>query len=103
MPPVPRLTYLEENVETILQCTFENERYLHEINPSPLYSLTIENSLKTGQDGFAKGNVHNLTQIQLTGVGTAVDSLMAVRKYVFEKKELSLVEMSGILKRNWEP
>ena len=96
------LTYLEENVETILQCTFENERYLHEINPSPLYSLTIENSLKTGQDGFAKGNVHNLTQIQLTGVGTAVDSLMAVRKYVFEKKELSLVEMSGILKRNWE-
>lgn len=95
------LKYLDANIECIVRNTFENEKYLHEINPSPLYSLTILNSLVTGLDGFAKGNVHNLSTIQFTGLGTAVDALMAVKKYVFDWKILSLKEFRGILKDNW--
>ena len=94
--------YLMDTVETVIKGTFENERYLHEINPSPLYSLTIENSLKTGLDGFVKGNVHNISLIQLTGIGTAVDALMAVKKFVFEKKEISLPALGELLVNNWE-
>ena len=96
------LTYLEDNIETIVRCTYENEKYLHRINPSLLYSLTLENSLKTGLDGFANGNIHNLSQIQLTGIGTAVDALMAVKRFVFEKKILTLTQMQEILRKNWQ-
>lgn len=95
------LKYLENNTENVIRTTFENEKYLHKINPSPLYSLTIENSLATGLDGFANGNVHNLSVIQFTGLGTAVDALMAVKKFVFDLKILSLEEFRAILKNNW--
>ena len=95
------MKYLEENTECIIRSTFENEKYLHEVNPSPLYSLTIENSLITGLDGFANGNIHNLSTIQFAGLGTTVDALMAVKKYVFEEKKLSLLKFREILKNNW--
>ena len=95
------LKYLENNIENVIRNTFENEKYLNLINPSPLYSITIENSLATGLDGFANGNKDNLSTIQFTGLGTTVDSLMAVKKYVFDNKELSLLEFKEILKNNW--
>lgn len=95
------LKYLENNIENIIRNTFENEKHLNSINPSPLYSITIENSLATGLDGFANGNKDNLSTIQFTGLGTTVDSLMAIKKYVFDNKELSLLEFREILKNNW--
>lgn len=79
-----------------------NESRMNEINPSLLYSLTIENSLKTGKDAFFNGNIYNNSVFDVTGYGTAVDSLMAVKRFVFEKKEVSLEEFREILLKNWE-
>ena len=96
------LTYLDENVETLIRCTTENEKLLDRINPAPLYSLTIRNCLEKGIDGYARGNLYNLSDLQIAGLGSTVDALMAVKKYVFEMKELSLTEFRDILHRNWE-
>jgi len=96
------ITCLSENVETLLRCTTESEQYLDRVNPAPLYSLTIRNSLEKGLDGYARGNRHNLSQIQIAGIGSTVDALMAVKKYVFDTHELTLPEFRDILNRNWE-
>ena len=96
------LAYLDENVETLIRCTTENEQYLDRINPAPLYSLTIRDCLEKGIDGYARGNRFNLTQIQIAGIGSTVDALMAVKKYVFDTHELTLPEFRDILNRNWE-
>ena len=96
------LHYLDEILETIMRCADGNEATLHEINPSPLYSVTILNSLKTGRDAFSNGNVYNNSAILLCGVGSAVDALMAVKRFVFEKKEITLQQFKEILKNNWQ-
>ena len=96
------LRYLDEIIETVIKCADGNEANLHEVNPVPLYSVTILNSLKTGRDAFSNGNIYNNSGILLCGIGTAVDALMAVKKYVFEKEELTLQEFKEILLKNWE-
>ena len=96
------LSYLEDIIEVVIKVANGNEATLHEINPSSLYSVTILNSLKTGKDAFSNGNVYNNSGVALCGIGTAVDALMAVKKFVFERKELSLQEFKEILARNWE-
>ena len=96
------LRYLDELIETCIRCAGGNESNLQEVNPSPLYSITTLNSLKTGRDSFANGNVYNNSGILLCGIGTAVDALMAVKKFVFEQGEVTLQEFKEILRRNWE-
>ena len=95
------LRYLDDIIEVIIKCADGNEANLHEVNPSLLYSVTALNSLVTGRDAFSNGNVYNVSSILLCGIGTAVDALMAVKKFVFEKKELTLQEFREILKNNW--
>ena len=95
------LRYLDDIIEVIIKCADGNEANLHEVNPSLLYSVTALNSLVTGRDAFSNGNVYNVSGILLCGIGTAVDALMAVKKFVFEKKELTLQEFREILKNNW--
>ena len=96
------LRYLDDIIDNVIKCADGNERNLHEVNPSPLYSSTILNSLKTGRDAFSNGNIYNNSTILLCGIATAVDALMAVKKFVFEKKELTLFEFKEILAKNWE-
>ena len=96
------LCYLDDLIETLIQCAKGNEANLHEVNPSPLYSITVLNSLQTGRDAFANGNIYNNSGIMLCGLGTAVDALIAVKKFVFTQKELSLADFGSILARNWE-
>lgn len=96
------LKYLNNIIETIVLCANDFEQYLRLINPAQLYSITIENSLKTARDAFSDGNVYNNTSILCAGLGTAVDALMAVREFVFRKRELTLAGFRDILLRNWE-
>ena len=96
------LRYLDDVIETCIRCADGNENGLHEVNPSPLYSLTVKNSLETGRDAFSNGNIYNNSGIALCGIGTAVDALMAVKKFVFEKQELSLQRFKEILQNNWQ-
>ena len=93
---------LKDFAEEIMHEALVFERYLHFINPANMYSLTIQNSLVTAKDAFSNGSVYNNTSILTTGLGTAVDALMAVKKFVFDRREVTLEEFRDILKNNWE-
>ena len=96
------IRYLEKMLDMLMECSFNNEKYLSIINPAQLYSITIENSLKTAKDAFHDGSVYNMSGILDAGFASAVDALMAVKKFVFEKKELTLAEFRDILVANWK-
>ncbi|NLG14928.1 MAG: hypothetical protein GX561_12105 [Lentisphaerae bacterium] len=96
------LAYFGEIVDTMRSNADEFEKYLHVINPSSMFSITIENSLKVGRDAFSNGSVYNNSHFGISGFGTAVDGLMAVKEFVFDKKELTLEEFGEILNNNWE-
>ena len=88
-------------IEQSMKITNDAERFLAFINPSSMYSATIETSLKNGKDGYGGGVKFNNNAMLNCGFASAVDSLMAVKEFVFDKKEISLVEMLKALQNNW--
>ncbi|MBO7721084.1 MAG: hypothetical protein J6T01_01615, partial [Kiritimatiellae bacterium] len=94
---------LETNVAAARELAFETEKWVHEVNPSMLFSLSIAYSVKTGRDAFHDGTEHgNNSHILLVGLGSAVDSLLAVKEFVYDKKVVSLAELGRILAVDWE-
>ncbi len=90
--------YVWERVKGII----ENwELYLDQVSPSNLYSGTMTDALSRGVDGYARGMKYNNTVYTICSLATLVDSLCAIKKYVFDKKELTVREFVGVLKNNW--
>ena len=96
------IIWLDNIIEGIIFCSSAFEKYLHLINPAQMFSASIQNSLATARDAFSNGSVYNNSSILCAGFGTAVDALMAIKEFVFEKKELTLEEFRDILNSNWE-
>lgn len=67
------------------------------INPTPLFSSTFEFSLREGRDCFEFGP----TSILMMGIGTTADSLMMVKKHVFDLKDCTMAELREALRADW--
>ncbi len=78
------------------------ELYLDVISPSNMFSATLTDSLEKAVDGYAKGMKYNTSVYQVFGFATLIDSLCAVKKYVFDEKELTLEELLGAIKSDWK-
>ncbi len=85
-----------------MKITKDAERFLSFVNPSAMYSATIETSLKNGKDGYGGGVKFNNNHMLCCAFASAVDSLMAVKEFVFDKEEISLTEFAKVLKNNWK-
>ncbi len=96
------LVQLERNIEDNMTVVNDFERFLNEINPSNVYSATVEHSLETARDAFHNGSWHNNTSMLFVGFASAVDALEVIRELVYEKKELTLQEFKQVLDRNWQ-
>ena len=85
------------------EVAFEFEKVLCEVNPANCMTLATEHALKTRRDGFANGCPRgNDTAVDSAGLGTAVDALLAVKEIVYERREMSLAELGGVMTANWE-
>lgn len=71
------------------------------MEPAPLMSLMMENCIETGKD-VSKGNYYNNYGFHGAGLSTAVDSLAAIRKYVFEEKTISAEQMIQMCHENFK-
>lgn len=70
--------------------------------PTPMISSTYETSVTDGIDLYDGGAKYNNTSIVGAGLATLVDSVMMVKKLVFEEKKISFTELRECLKNNWE-
>ncbi len=89
-------------LDSAMQVADQFEQYLEFINPSPMFSATIEHSLQTMQDAYASGSKYNNTVVLHTGFASAVDSLMAVKNLVYDDQKTSLAELRQALHANWQ-
>jgi len=71
-------------------------------SPCPLHSSTISDCIQNAKDMLAGGARYSFGSVSLTGIGTLVDSLFAIREMVYEKKLVSLTRFKEILARNFE-
>lgn len=76
---------------------------VHDIyfEPAPLMSLMMEGCIQTGKD-VSKGNYYNNFGFHGAGLSTAVDSLAAIKKYVFDEKQISAEKMIELCKSNFQ-
>jgi formate C-acetyltransferase len=68
---------------------------------APFLSLMMDGCVEKGRD-ISRGGVYNNYGIHGTGLSTAVDSLAALRKYLFEESRVSKEELRQALKNNYE-
>ena len=75
----------------------------HRLHSAPFFSATMGFCVEKKVDVYCQnGAGYNNSSVNLVGLATAVDSLLAIRKTVFEDRLLSLSEFKTILKSDWE-
>lgn len=97
---------VKDNLVNAIERTIEiingYERHYEKIVHSPLFSATMSEAVERGKDVYHGGAKYNNSSINVIGIADAVDSIIAVKKAVFEEKAVSLAEFADILKHNWK-
>lgn len=89
-----------ENIRITAENICEQIKNLY-LYPAPFLSLMMKGCQEQGKD-ISLGCHYNNYGIHGTGLSTAADSLAAVKKYIYEEKELSPKELITALKKNFE-
>lgn len=70
--------------------------------PTPYLSLLVRGCAESGRDITEGGAELSFTTLEGVTFATTVDSLLAVKHLVYDKKECTLLELINALKHNWE-
>ena len=95
------LVQMDTIVNNVIRSVDEESDFMQLINPSPLYSGTFASCIEKGRDIYNRGAVYSNTSLKLCGIGTAVDSLLILKKYVYDEKRLSLQQFRKVLQDDW--
>jgi formate C-acetyltransferase len=90
--------YIDRQCKTRL----ENYGLSYMIAPDPLMSALTDDCVLKGSDISRDGARYVFHQILVTGLSATVDSLMVIKRLVYEKKEISLTDLRDALAANWE-
>lgn len=72
-----------------------------EFNPTPYLSTLVKGCAEKGLDVTQGGAEISFTTMEGVTYATTVDSLLAVKYLVYDKKECTLAELCAALKANW--
>ena len=90
--------FLERSVESIRAA----ERQWHRINPSPLIAATIEDCISRGKDIGQGGAHYNSVGFVGTALANSCDSLLALKKAVYDEKRFTMEEILKALADDFE-
>ena len=93
---------LHGNTDLSVELLREMERHLAETNPALMLSLAVGSALEKGVDAFSLGYKYNFSSLEEVGFATAVDSLLVVKEFVYDRKVVSLAELGKILAADWK-
>ncbi len=70
--------------------------------PVPYISALVDGCLETGKDSNAGGACHNFLTVEGVALATVADSLAAVKRLVFEDKQVAMPQLLEALRANYE-
>ncbi len=73
------------------------ERLYAKYMPAPFLSLLVDDCVARGLDYHDGGARYNTTYIQGVGIGTITDSLSAIKRHVFDEKQIGMGELLSAL------
>ncbi len=92
---------LDHFIERMIRVNKVVDRLHAELLPSPFLSSVIDDCVERGLDVTAGGARYNLSGIQAIQAANVADSLAAVKKLVFEDREVGGVELLRALRRDY--
>lgn len=78
------------------------DRMFAKYAPAPFLSVVIDDCITKGRDYYDGGPRYNTSYIQCCGLGTVTDSLVALKKHVFEDKSFNMERVLKAVSKNFE-
>jgi len=78
------------------------ERMFATYAPATFLSVVINDCIANGKDYYNGGPRYNTNYIQCCGIGTITDSMSAIKKHVFEDKDVTMEHLLDALSKNFE-
>lgn len=95
-----------EQLDQCMGKTLESASKADEIRakyePTPYLSSLIEGCAEKGKDVRNGGPIYNFITVEGVGLATAADSLAAVKKFVYDDKQITMEELIEAIKDNFE-
>lgn len=93
--------HLAQSITHTMELINGYERQYGKIVHAPLFNATMQEAVEQGRDVYVGGAKYNNSSINVIAIADAVDSILAVKKAVFEEKLVTLKQFAEILKGNW--
>lgn len=77
------------------------EDYLYQVNPLSMISATFPTCLEKAKDALGGGALLNTSSLEAGFLADAADSLLMIKKYVYEKQALTLPQLVDMLDNNF--
>jgi formate C-acetyltransferase len=89
-------------VDLVARATKLKDQAYAEMLPCPFVSVLLKGCIEKGRDMTRGGAQYNFNSISGRGLATAVNSLAAIRRFVFEEKSLTLAELLEAIDHNFK-
>lgn len=88
-------------IDTVVRAVNLKDQAYYEAFPSPYVSATLRGCVDRARDMTQGGADYNFSSVSGRGLGTAVDSLAAIRHFIYETRALSMDRLCGLLETNF--
>lgn len=95
-------TQLKALLERLIDCNNGADAIRAALEPTPYLSALVDGCADSGRDITAGGAVHNYITVEGIALATAVDSLAAVKKLVYEDRTVSMDKLLTAIRANFE-
>lgn len=92
---------VEFMVRSVVKAVNLKDSAYMEAFPSPYVSATISGCIENARDLTAGGALYNFGSVSARGMGTAVDSLAAVKRFVYDRKSISMERLLKMINTNF--
>jgi len=93
---------LKALMESLIDCNNGADAIRAALEPTPYLSALVDGCADSGRDITAGGAVHNYITVEGIALATAVDSLAAVKKLVYDDKSVSMDELLAAVRADFE-
>ena len=93
---------LARQVRVLVDATACKDEAYRMLLPAPYVSALMDDCIEKAADMTAGGARYDFTSVDVRGLATLVDSLAAVRAFVYEKREVTLGGLVGACLRNFD-
>jgi len=89
-------------LERLVDCNNQADALRAEFEPTPYLSVLVDGCAESGRDVTAGGARHNYITIEGIALATAVDSLLAVKRLVYDERRVAMGELLAAIRANFD-